>query len=95
MGKLGKGGATNDLSYMCMDAKLHVRLSQPSFSIRVWDKIPNEFLLRACELSREGLGMPAFYSDEVIIPALVNRGLTIEDAREYGIIGCVEHSKTR
>jgi len=85
--------ATNDLSYMCMDATAHVRLSQPSFSIRVWDKIPNEFLLRACELSREGLGMPAFYSDEVIIPALVNRGLTIEDAREYGIIGCVEPQK--
>jgi len=34
--------------------------------------------------------MPAYYNDEVIIPALVNRGLTLEDARDYGIIGCVE-----
>lgn len=34
--------------------------------------------------------MPAYYNDEVIIPALVNRGLTLEDGRDYGIIGCVE-----
>ncbi len=85
--------ATNDLSYMCIDATAHVRLSAPSFSVRVWNKTPNEFLVRSCELSRLGLGMPAFYSDEVIIAALVNRGLTIEDAREYGVIGCVEPQK--
>lgn len=82
--------ATNRLSYMAIEATAHVRLSQPSFSIRVWDKSPDEFLIKACELSRMGLGMPAYYNDEVIIPALINRGLTIQDAREYGIIGCVE-----
>lgn len=85
--------ATNDLSYMCIDATAHVSLSAPSFSVRIWNKTPNEFLLRSCELSRLGLGMPAFYSDEVIIAALVNRGLTIQDAREYGLIGCVEPQK--
>ncbi|MBP2655547.1 MAG: pyruvate formate-lyase [Firmicutes bacterium] len=85
--------ATNDLSYMCMNATAHVRLSQPSFSVRVWSKTPDEFLLKACELSRLGLGMPAFYNDEVIIPALTNRGLTLRDARGYGMIGCVEPQK--
>ncbi|GCD12153.1 glycyl radical protein [Clostridium tagluense] len=85
--------ATNDLSYMCIDATAHVRLAAPSFSVRIWNKTPDEFLLRSCELSRLGLGMPAFYSDEVIIPALVSNGLTIQDAREYGIIGCVEPQK--
>jgi pyruvate formate-lyase/glycerol dehydratase family glycyl radical enzyme len=82
--------ATNALSYMCMAATAHVKLSQPSFSVRVWSKTPDEFLLKACELSRLGLGMPAFYNDEVIIPALTNRGLTLRDARGYGMIGCVE-----
>ncbi|MBP2646178.1 MAG: pyruvate formate-lyase [Firmicutes bacterium] len=85
--------ATNDLSYMCMKATAHVRLSQPSFSVRVWSKTPDEFLLKACELSRLGLGMPAYYNDEVIIPALTNRGLTLRDARGYGMIGCVEPQK--
>lgn len=46
--------ATNDLSYMCMEATAHVRLPQPSFSIRVWQGTPDEFLYRACELVRMG-----------------------------------------
>lgn len=82
--------ATNDLTYMCIDASAHVRLSAPSFSVRIWNKTPDELLLRSCELSRLGTGMPSYYNDEVIIPSLVNNGLTLKDAREYAIIGCVE-----
>ncbi|TDN54184.1 cobalamin-independent glycerol dehydratase large subunit [Buttiauxella sp. JUb87] len=82
--------ATNDLSYMCMEATAHVRLPQPSFSIRVWQGSPDTFLYRACELVRLGLGVPAMYNDEVIIPALQNRGVSLRDARDYCIIGCVE-----
>ena len=36
---------------------------------------------------------PAYYNDEVIIPSLVSRGLTLAEAREYNIIGCVEPQK--
>ncbi|WP_026888526.1 glycyl radical protein [Clostridium beijerinckii] len=82
--------ATNEVSYMCMEATAHVKLPAPSFSIRVWQGTPDEFLLRACEVARLGLGVPAMYNDEVIIPALVNRGVTLRDARNYCIIGCVE-----
>ena len=82
--------ATNPLSYMCMEATAHVRLPQPSFSIRVWQGTPDEFLFRACEVVRLGLGVPAIYNDEVIIPALQNRGVSLRDARDYCIIGCVE-----
>lgn len=82
--------ATNDVSYMCMEAVAHVKLPAPSFSIRVWQGTPDEFLFRACEVTRLGLGVPAMYNDEVIIPALVNRGVTLNDARCYCIIGCVE-----
>lgn len=82
--------ATNEISYMCMEATAHVMLPAPSFSIRVWQGTPDEFLYRACELARLGLGVPAMYNDEVIIPALINRGLTLRDARNYCIIGCVE-----
>ena len=82
--------ATNEVSYMCMEATAHVALPAPSFSIRVWQGTPDEFLHRACEVARLGLGVPAMYNDEVIIPALVNRGVTLRDARNYCIIGCVE-----
>lgn len=85
--------ATNDLSFMCIEACMHVMLPQPSFSVRVWNGTPHEFMLKAAELTRTGIGLPAYYNDEVIIPALINRGLTIEDARDYNIIGCVEPQK--
>ena len=84
---------TNDLSFMCIQACHHVFLPQPSFSIRVWNGSPHEFLIKAAELTRTGIGLPAYYNDEVIIPALMSRGLTLQDAREYNIIGCVEPQK--
>ena len=84
---------TNDLSFMCITASKHVFLPQPSLSIRVWNKSPHELLLKAAELTRTGIGLPAYYNDEVIIPSLLSRGLTLEDAREYNIIGCVEPQK--
>ena len=86
--------ATNDISYMCMNATMHVHLPQPSFSVRVWNGTPHEFMIRAAEVTRTGVGLPAYYNDEVIIPALQSRGLTLEDARDYNIIGCVEPQKS-
>lgn len=82
--------ATNDLSFMCITASEHVFLPQPSLSIRVWNGSSTELLMRAAQLTRTGIGLPAYYNDEVIIPALINRGLTMKDARNYNIIGCVE-----
>ncbi len=84
---------TNELSYMCMEATMHVRLPQPSLSIRVWNKTPHDLLIKAASVTREGLGVPAFYNDEVIIPSIMARGLTLADARDYCIIGCVEPQK--
>ncbi len=85
---------TNDLSFMCINSSMHVMLPQPSLSVRVWNKTPHELLVKAAELTRTGSGLPAYYNDEVIIPALISRGLTLEDAREYNIIGCVEPQKS-
>lgn len=85
--------ATNELSYMCLEATGSLLLPQPSLSVRIWSKTPDDFLIRTCELTRLGTGLPAFYNDEVIVPMLVNQGLTLEDARDYGIVGCVEPQK--
>ena len=84
---------TNDLSFLCIEASHHVFLPQPSLSIRVWNGSPHELLIKAAGLTRTGIGLPAYYNDEVIIPSLMSRGLTLEDAREYNIIGCVEPQK--
>lgn len=88
---------TNDLSFMCIEAAMHVPLPQPSLSVRVWNKTPHSFLIKAAKLTRTGIGLPAYYNDEVIIPSLMSRGVSLQDARTYNIIGCVEpqaHGKT-
>ncbi len=82
--------ATNDLSYMCISASMHVNLPQPSLSMRVWNGTPHDLLAKAAELTKTGIGLPAYYNDEVIIPALISRGLSLQDARNYCVIGCVE-----
>ncbi len=85
--------ATNELSYMCLEATLHVMLPAPSLSVRVWNGSPHDFLIKAATVTRTGVGLPAYYNDEVIIPSLMSRGVTLEDARDYNIIGCVEPQK--
>ena len=85
--------ATNDLSYMCISASMHVNLPQPSLSMRVWNGTPHDLLVKAAQLTKTGIGLPAYYNDEIIIPALISRGLSLEDARDYCVIGCVEPQK--
>ncbi len=85
--------ATNDLSYMCISASMHVNLPQPSLSMRVWNGTPHDLLVKGAELTKTGIGLPAYYNDEIIIPALISRGLSLQDARDYCIIGCVEPQK--
>ncbi len=94
---LGVGGqtregkdATNRLSFMCLDATKNVRLHQPSISVRIWNGTPYPLWKKLVEVTKIGLGMPSVHNDEVIIPALINRGKSLEDAREYAIVGCVE-----
>ncbi|HHV62413.1 MAG TPA: glycyl radical protein [Firmicutes bacterium] len=92
-GQTGDGlDASNDLSLLCLDATARVGLPQPNIAVRLHTKTPDSFLIRACEVIRLGMGLPHAYNDEVVIPALLNRGVALRDARDYAIVGCVEVS---
>jgi pyruvate formate-lyase/glycerol dehydratase family glycyl radical enzyme len=80
----------NDVSYLILDCMDEMQLLQPSSNVQISKKTPKRFLKRACEISREGWGQPAFYNTEAIIQELLNAGKTIEDARRGGTSGCVE-----
>jgi formate C-acetyltransferase len=84
--------ATNELSYIFLEALADVKLSEPNFYIRVHDNMDDKFLRRAAEVVRTGIGMPAFVNDKVIIPSLLNRGVELEDAMNYSTMGCLEVS---
>ncbi len=81
---------TNHLSFMCLEATRRLRLPQPALSARLHLNSPYGFIKRVVETIKVGTGMPAVYNDEVIISAMQNRGITLKDARNYAIVGCVE-----
>jgi formate C-acetyltransferase len=81
---------TNELSYLFLKAEADLGLPQPNLSVRVHSKTPERFLRAAAYVISRGSGMPQVFNDEAILPALLNRRVKIEDARNYAIIGCVE-----
>ena len=91
VGGVGPGGldATNDMSYIALDAYADVRTVQPNFGVRVSPDCPAELMRRAVEYDRDGVLMH-FFNDDVIVRSLVRAGHTIEDARDYGVVGCLE-----
>jgi pyruvate formate-lyase/glycerol dehydratase family glycyl radical enzyme len=90
-GQMADGSdATHDLSYLCLEATRRTRLPQPSLSVRVHAGSPPAFLRAAAEVVRDGLGLPAFFNDDAIVPVLQNMGVPLAEARGYAEVGCVE-----
>lgn len=81
--------ATNDLSYIILDSYTYIQTVQPTFSIRIHQSTPEDFLIKIAESVKLGTSI-ALFNDDVMIQGLVKRGFTLEDAREYAPIGCVE-----
>lgn len=84
--------AVNNLSFLSLDAYQNVRLPQPNLGVRVNELIDRPFLRKTAETIRLGTGIPQIFNDEVVIPAFLNRGVSLEDARDYSVVGCVELS---
>ncbi|MFX1489652.1 MAG: pyruvate formate lyase family protein [Promethearchaeota archaeon] len=81
--------ATNDLSYLFLEAYENVKAITTDLSIRVHKNTPKKFFKTALKVFQSTSGI-AFYNDDIIIPAMKKAGYTITDARNYAIIGCVE-----
>jgi pyruvate formate-lyase/glycerol dehydratase family glycyl radical enzyme len=82
--------AINDLSWLALEATANQKIIQPSLSVRWWNECPDDFLLKCCEvINIHRGGQPAMYSDEVIIPSQMGVGISLEDAYDYAIDGCV------
>ena len=82
--------AVNDLSYMMLDATEQLDFVR-CLSVRYDKNTSPDFLRRALEVvGHSQKGVPFFFNDEVMIESLVNAGISLEDARDYTQIGCVE-----
>src|SRR5208283_3648286 len=92
IGGVDKNGndATNDLTYMCLDAHAHTRLGTPWLAVRWHEKTPRDLKIKTANVIRIGTGQPKIFNDQAAIPASLRAGRTPEDSNNYHIVGCVE-----
>ena len=92
IGGVGLDGhdATNALSFLILESVGEMKLTQPNLSIRYHSGTSAEFLAASIRVIEKGFGMPAFNNDEVVIPGMLRLGVSLEDARDYSAIGCIE-----
>ena len=78
------------LSFLILKSVAQTRFPQPNLTVRYHRNLSAAFMDEAIEVVKLGTGMPAFNSDEVIIPSFMEKGVGKEDAYNYSAIGCVE-----
>ena len=82
--------AVNELSFLILDSVGKMKLTQPNLSVRFHKNMTDEFLTECVNVIGRGFGMPAFNNDEVVIPSLIDLGISKDDAFNYSAIGCIE-----
>ena len=88
----GKGeDAVNDLTYIMLRVTELLRVRDPNVNARYdYEKNSKEYCRRVAEVVLNTKAVPAFFNDKANITALTGQGETLEHARDYAVIGCVE-----
>ncbi len=81
---------TNELSYLLLESARDTQLPHFTVTVRVHENTPEKLMLKALEVVKTGLGMPAFLSDKSYINFFLNGNMPIEEARDYCATGCVD-----
>ncbi len=79
---------TNDLSYEILDVARKYKYQTPNLTMRVHRNTPEKLLQAAAETVATGIGMPVFYNDEAVCPALERLGIPPKDSHLYVMNGC-------
>lgn len=80
----------NELSDMCLQASLELKLIDPKINLRVNKNTPLSMYERGTQLTKVGLGFPQYSNDDVVIPGLLKWGYDKEDAYNYVVAACWE-----
>jgi pyruvate formate-lyase/glycerol dehydratase family glycyl radical enzyme len=82
--------ATNELTYLLLEAARETATPHHTLTLRVHDGTPQALLMKALEVARTGIGMPAFIGDRSYIEFFTPYGVSEEQAREYVMTGCLD-----
>ena len=80
----------NELTRMAIKVAHYTNMIDPKINLRITPQTDFSLLTLATELTRKGLGFPQYSNDAVVIPALVENGYELEDARDYAVAACWE-----
>lgn len=80
----------NELSDLCLQASLELKLIDPKINLRVNKNTPLDMYEKGTRLTKQGLGFPQYANDDVIVPALKRWGYEEEDAYNYVVAACWE-----
>ena len=81
--------AVNKLSYIILEATENMGIIR-DISVRINNDTPTEFIDKCSKMIIRGGGIPFIFNDDCFIQAMYDRGIKLEDARDYAPIGCVE-----
>ncbi|MDO4278780.1 MAG: formate C-acetyltransferase/glycerol dehydratase family glycyl radical enzyme [Lachnoclostridium edouardi] len=92
IGGMDKDGndATNDLTMLMLEASAHTRMMNPWVCVRMHENTPYELKVKTIECVRAGYGHPKIFNDGPAIKGMMRKGMTLEEARDYCVVGCVE-----
>ncbi len=83
--------ATNETSFLVLKANRDVHTSSPTASVRYFDGISKELMEESLKMIQDGLATPAFFNDKLVVPMVMDKqGVSVEEARNWGIMGCVQ-----
>jgi len=80
----------NELSDICLQASLELKLIDPKINLRVNKNTPLSLYEKGTNLTKKGLGFPQYANDDIIVPALKRWGYEEEDAYNYVVAACWE-----
>lgn len=80
----------NEVSYLLLEVIGEMKILQPSTNVQVSKKNPDQFVIKAAEVIREGMGFPSVFNADAVIQELLRQGKSLVDARCGGTSGCVE-----
>ena len=79
---------SNELTYMILEIAAEAKYNTPNITLRVHRNTPDELYRAAAKTIATGIGMPALYNDETVVPALEALGIPAVDAHRYCMNGC-------
>ncbi|MDR3209765.1 MAG: pyruvate formate lyase family protein, partial [Oscillospiraceae bacterium] len=83
-------GDYNLATEMLLLAYYRLRVAEPSLALRINKDTPDRIWEISIACSIRSGGFPQFNNDDVIIRTMLDKGVTLEDARRYAVFGCVE-----